>query len=92
MKLTLNYKNISDVNAAALILHYQNEAEGTYKTFTVAMATLAGFYGGTTTANPGSNIMNINNVGNKWRYAGPPMMANVSPGISNVQVNLVGVL
>ena len=92
MRLTLNYKNISDVDAASLILHYQDEAEGTYKTFTVVMATLAGFYGGTTTEHPGSNIMNINNVGNKWRYAGPPKMVNVSPGISNVQVNLVGVL
>ena len=92
MRLTLTYKNISDVNAAALILHYQNDGEGTYKSFDVGKATLAGFYGATTTTDPGSNIMNIDKVGNKWRYAGPPKMTNVRPGISNVQVNLVGVL
>ena len=92
MALDLHYKNITDVDAAALLLHYQNEGEGTYKTFDIDQATLAGFYGATATTDPGSNVMQIDKVGNKWRYAGPPKMTNVGPNISNVQVKLLGVI
>lgn len=92
MRLSLVYRNISDSEAASIILHYQNEAEGTYKTFSVAVATLAGFHGGTADELPGTNIMNVNQVGNEWRYDGPPQLTNIAPGISTVSVKLVAVL
>ena len=84
MQLALIYKNISDANAELFLDHY-HEMKGTYTTFTVAAQTKAGWSGN-------GDAIGAGEWGNAYRYSGPPKLTQVKPGISNVQVNLVGVL
>lgn len=83
MTLELNYENITDANAALFITHF-DEVKGTYQTFTVTSAVQTGWNGSSTTLDvTGSNA---------WRYAEAPRITAVRPGLSSVQVKLVGVL
>ena len=86
MKLALSYRNISDANAELFLDHY-HEMKGTYTTFVVGSQTGAkeGWEGN-------ADALGADAWGSAYRYASPPKVTQVKPGISNVQVNLVGVL
>ena len=84
MSLKLSYKNISDADAELFLDHY-HDMKGTYTTFGINPDTKGGWEGN-------RDAIGAVTSGNKWRYSGPPQVTQVRPGISNVQVNLVGVL
>ena len=93
MTLTLTYKNISDSSADSFLTHYySDDVKGTFKTFEVSTPTFAGYNGATTTNSSGSEKLQAVEYDNKWRYAGQPKVTQVKPGISHVQVNLIGVI
>ena len=83
MKLELSYENISDGQAQSFIEHY-DEMNGTYGTFTLPSITKTGWTGS-------SGTIDVT-TGNAWRYEGAPQITSVQPGISTVQVQLIGVL
>ena len=83
MTLELSYDNITDSQATTFLTHF-DQTKGTYTTFALPSRALAG-WGGSTTALDG-------NGANAWRYESAPNITNVAPGISNVQVKLIGVL
>ena len=93
MQLALSYKNISDANAELFLDHF-DEMKGTYKTFDIVIAGVSPDAKSGWKGNPDAiGAQGVNNaLGNEYRYASPPKMTQVKPGISNVQVNLVGVL
>ena len=89
MKLDLTYKNISDANAELFLDHF-DAMKGTYTTFDIVIAGVSpdaksGWEGN-------ADAIGAGDSGNAYRYSGPPRVTQVKPGISNVQVNLVGVL
>lgn len=83
MQLGLSYENVTDAQAEQFLTHYE-EVKGTYNTFTLPANTLVGWTGSAASLNTGSI--------NRWRYEGPPSISNVRPGVSSVQVSLLGVL
>jgi hypothetical protein len=83
-KLSLSYANISDALAEEFLTHY-NETEGTFRTFSLPVAVTIGWRGTATALSPGSS-------GASYRYAGPPQITSIRPGISSVSVELVGVV
>ena len=93
MKLSLTYRNITDAQAEQFLDHY-HEMKGTYTTFDIAIE------GVTTDAKAGwkGNLdalgaQGVNNsLGSAYRYAAPPQLTQVKPGISHISVSLVGVL
>tara|TARA_R100000458_G_C8254785_1_gene231060 strand:+ start:864 stop:1118 length:255 start_codon:yes stop_codon:yes gene_type:complete len=84
MQLALIYKNISDTNAELFLDHY-HEMKGTYKTFAIGTNAKEGWSGN-------NDAIEAVPWGNNYRYNAPPKVTQVKPGISNVQVNLIGVL
>lgn len=84
MTMSLTYKNITDDQAEEFLDHY-HEMKGTYTTFTIQAETKAGWSGEGETLGAGE-------WGNNYRYSGPPQLTQVKNGISNIQVNLIGVL
>ena len=89
MQLALSYKNISDANAELFLDHF-DDMKGTYTTFDIVIEGVSpdvksGWKGNADAIGAGAS-------GNAYRYASPPKVTQVKPGISNVQVNLVGVL
>tara|TARA_R110000772_G_scaffold156727_2_gene267924 strand:+ start:769 stop:1143 length:375 start_codon:yes stop_codon:yes gene_type:complete len=82
MELTLGYDNISDAQAEQFLTHY-DETKGTYNTFAINSSTRAG-WSGTAAAIDSGTI-------NRWRYADPPQVTAVKPGVSSVRVSLMGV-
>ena len=83
MTLELTYDNVGDSQATTFLTHF-DETKGTYTTFALPSTALAGWSGSTTALD--------GNGANRWRYESAPTITNVAPGISNVQVKLIGVL
>jgi hypothetical protein len=83
MTLELQYDNITDANAELFLDHY-DETKGSYTTFTLPTGALSGWSGNTDALDAAT--------ANSWRYDQPPQVSNVRPGISSVQIKLVGVL
>lgn len=83
MTLDLQYDNITDANAELFLDHY-DETKGTYITFTLPTVALTGWSGN-------KDAIDVA-TGNAWRYDGPPQITNVRPGVSSVQIKLIGVL
>ena len=81
-RLTLQYQNLTNANAALFLADYDTQL-GTYKAFTVPAEVLAGWE---------ENNYVPNTSAMKFRYAGPPQLQAVSPGITSVSVELVGVI
>ncbi len=82
----LTYENIPDTTAELFMQHYFEQL-GTYKTFAVAMditKASAGWKGSSNFYNAGYRT--------QYRYAGPPQMTSVYPGVSTMQVELVATL
>jgi hypothetical protein len=83
-KLNLDYANVGDSQAQQFLTHY-NETEGTFRTFSLPSAVTNGWRGTSTALSPGSS-------GASYRYAGPPQITSIRPGISSVSVELIGVV
>jgi len=83
MTLDLQYDNITDPNAELFLDHY-DETKGSYTTFVLPTSALSGWSGNTDAIDAAT--------ANSWRYDGPPQITNIRPGISSVQIKLVGVL
>jgi hypothetical protein len=87
LKLSLTYTNISDAEAAQFLAHYE-ETRGTFSTFAfdpaARVALFSGWQGGLGALSPP--------LGVDWRYAEPPRIDSVRPGISTATVSLVGVI
>jgi hypothetical protein len=83
MTLELQYDNLTDANAELFLDHY-DETKGTYITFTLPASAFSGWSGNKDAIDAAT--------ANSWRYDGPPQVSNVRPGISSVQIKLVGVL
>lgn len=83
MTLELAYGNVTDAQAQLFSQHY-DEAKGSFLTFTLPAQVRAGWNAAAST---------LDTVGaNRWRYDSPPSITSVRPGVSSVQVKLVGVL
>jgi len=83
MTLRLEYTNIADTAADDFITHY-DEVKGGFNTFTLPSQFRVGWEGSVAAIDAAT--------GNNWRYASPPSVASVRPGISSVTVELIGVL
>ena len=87
VQLQLTYNNISDVDAQKFLVHF-DETKGTYSTFKFStesrVALMAGWLGGEGALQPPQGV--------DWRYAQAPQLVNVRPGISTVNVSLIGVI
>lgn len=85
-QMTLQYSAIPDVDAEQFIEHYI-EQKGTFGAW--AMTLTAGArrgWGGD------YETLGVVESGNRWRYASPPTLTSVYPGVSNVSISLVAVL
>jgi hypothetical protein len=83
MTLEMSYDNITDAQASTFLAHF-DETKGTYLTFALPAKALDGWTGSTKYLDGGG--------ANDWRYESAPTVTNVAPGISKVQVKLIGVL
>ena len=84
--LSLTYSNIPDSVAESFINHYQS-IFGTFQTFTLPSADRTigkGWAGSAAFFNAGYKRM--------WRYAEPPQLTSVVPGVSSVSIKLIGVV
>ena len=84
--VSLTYENISDTVAEQFMQHYFGQL-GTYRTFAIAMDSskiTAGWEGSTDFYNAG--------VRTQYRYAKPPTLTSIYPGVSTMQVELVATL
>ena len=85
--LTLGFQNISDSDAAQILVHYEVVTrDWDYVTFTNEDGT-AGL--GSTSL---INYLKESGSSLKWRYSKPPKVTNVYPGISNVTCSFVACL
>lgn len=83
MQLKLSFDNIADTLAESFLTHFE-EVRGTFSAFALPANTLGGWSGSTTALDAAA--------ANQWRYDGPPQIVNNRPGVSSVQVSLLGVL
>lgn len=81
--LELTYENITDSQAEQFTTHY-DEVKGSYLTFTLPSAVRTGWSASAAALDAVS--------GGAWRYDQPPTITSVAPGISTVQVKLLGVV
>ena len=81
-KLSLQYQNITDAEADDFLIHYQTQF-GTYKAFALPTEVLAGWTGSNYI--PNQSVM-------KFRYSQAPSVDSVRPGVSNVSIELTGVI
>ncbi len=83
--LTLGFDNISDVDAATILLHYE-EVQSVWGE--------VNFAGTGVIEGAASNIQSffVERIELKWKYDGPPEVTSVYPGRSNVQCKFVACL
>ena len=81
--LALTYANITDSQAEQFVTHF-DEVLGGFQTFALPSAVRAGWAANSTTLDAVA--------GAAWRYDAPPQITSIKPGVSTVQVKLVGVL
>ena len=84
--LTVSYDNIPDADAESFINHYLS-TQGTYQTFAIpaAINDVTGGWEGS------DNFFNAG-IRTQYRYAEPPELTSVYPGVSTVKLKLVAVL
>ena len=82
-KLSLSFANITDAQAEEFLTHF-DEVRGTYGTFEIPSAVLAGWSGTSTALDAPGNA--------SWRYESTPQVASVTSGVSSVTVGLVAVI
>lgn len=84
--VSLTYENIPDTIAEQFMQHYFEQL-GTYRTFAVAMDSskiTAGWGGSTNFYNAGTQT--------QYRYANPPALTSIYPGVSTMRIELVATL
>lgn len=84
MSLKLTYENITDAQAEQFFDHYRSVL-GTYETFAVGLKTREGWAGTST-------VLGASAYENAYRYSEAPSITAVKPGVSTVQISLIGVL
>lgn len=88
LKLQLTYANISDEDAELFLEHF-DDMYGTYNTFTVSASNRVNVYAGW--AGENNNALTPP-TGVSWRYEQAPQVVSVRPGVSTVNVALIGVI
>ena len=83
MQLDLSYDNMTDSEAEQFLTHY-NETIGTLRTFQLPQQTRAGWSGSAASLDVAAT--------QAWRYADPPQLTAVKPGVSSVRVGLIAVV
>lgn len=84
MSIELTYENIADSLADDFVAHY-DEVKGQFSAFALPSELRAGWGGD-------QSALDAAGTGVAWRYAEAPSISSVRPGISSVQIRLVGVL
>jgi len=84
VELQLAYNNIADAIAEQFLSDYDTQ-RGTFGTFPLPSSTTDGMEQGLANQIPGVSDT-------QWRYAGPPTVNSVYPGVSSVTVTLLAVL
>lgn len=84
-QLRLEFRNITDDEATAIIQHYDQITENNWVKFSAANG-LGGMDTGLVTIIPKGNDSKVL----RWRYEGPPEIASVFPGISSVSCSFIG--
>lgn len=95
-ELTLTYANIRDENAQELMdLYYEVNGEWNYLVLDSNPASIednnVGGLGGIKDGDLRNQIGEVNNI-LKYRFKEPPTLTSVMPGVSTVQMSLVGYL
>lgn len=78
--LSLGFQNLTEDVFLQITSHYAT-AKGTYEVFDLPEDAFAGM----------TNYSDVTPSGYKWRYAGPPTIDWVAPGIGNASVSLLAV-
>jgi len=78
--LQLGFQNLTESLFLQITSHYAT-AQGTYEIFDLPADVFAGM----------TSYSGVTPSGYKWRYAGPPAINWVAPGIGNASVSLVAV-
>jgi hypothetical protein len=81
--LSLDFNNIADDKVVAILNHYRDQT-AINRRFRITATTMAGLNSSLTALVDGS----IDNL--RWEYNQPPSVDSVRPGISRVQVQLIG--
>jgi len=85
--LTLGFTNISDANALSIVTNYKNvNSDWDY----VVFGTRRGMQG--VEDEDLRDEIYGDSEGTRWRYAGPPSVTSVQPGINNVSCSFVACL
>jgi len=79
-RLTLQYTNLLEAACNQITDHYAL-ANGTFELFDLPAAVFGGM----------ASYGHIKPANNRWRYASPPTVNYVSPGIQSITVDLVAV-
>ena len=80
-QLSLVFGNLQEAQASLISTHYDGRL-GSFLAFEVPSEIYAGW----------AYSQSSKPAGNRWRYAGPPSMSFVAPGIITVSVDLVAVI
>jgi len=81
--LRLDFNNIDDTKVVAIINHYRTQTAANQR-FKVTATTMAGLSTSLTALADGS----ADNL--RWEYSQPPAVESVRPGVSRVQIQLLG--
>jgi hypothetical protein len=81
--LNLDFENIADDTVVAILNHYRSQT-AINERFKVTATTMAGLSDSLTVLADGSN----DNL--RWEYNQPPAVESIRPGVSRVQVQLLG--
>lgn len=84
VEMNLQYNNIADDLAKNFLDHFESQ-KGTYLTFDLPAGTTTGMSPSLAGVIPGVSDT-------QWRWAEPPAVTSVYPGVSSVSVKLVAVL
>ena len=87
-KLQLSYQAIADQQVETFLAHYKQQI-GTFLTFGLGASNDVGAKKGWA-GRP--SALGAVSTGNIWRYAKPPAVTQVRPGVSNISIELVAVL
>ena len=81
--LRLDFNNIADTKVVAILNHYQSQTAANQR-FKVTATTMAGLSTSLTALADGS----ADNL--RWEYSQPPAVESIRPGVSRVQIQLLG--
>ena len=85
-ELSLGFNNITDAQAASILANYEAvNGPWNHVTFTTANGSVGA-------GSLASYIQETGGSGLRWRYAGPPSVSSIKPGIASVSCKFVGVL